>query len=91
MKSPQKGLVYLMYRPVNTEVMQAFLPDLAKQYGTTIEDITELMTTRIGGIQMDTMAEPKEVANLVKFLASPNAAYLTGTNYIIDGRNLPVV
>ena len=49
------------------------------------------MTTRIGGMPMGRMAEPKEVVNLIKFLVSPNAAYLTGTNYIIDGGNLPVV
>ena len=77
--------------PVNTEGMQAFLQDLAKQYGTTTAGVIELMTARIGVTPMGRMAEPEEVADLVQFLVSPKAAYLTGANYIIDGGNLPVV
>jgi NAD(P)-dependent dehydrogenase (short-subunit alcohol dehydrogenase family) len=37
------------------------------------------------------MAEPKETAELVYFLVTPRASYITGTNYHIDGGNFPVI
>jgi len=46
---------------------------------------------RIGGIPMGRMAEPEEVAELVYFLVSPGATFLTGANYIVDGGSFPIV
>ena len=34
---------------------------------------------------MERMAKPNEVADLVMFLASERASYITGTIYILDG------
>jgi NAD(P)-dependent dehydrogenase (short-subunit alcohol dehydrogenase family) len=30
-------------------------------------------------------ADPQEIADLIGFLASPHAAYITGTNIAVDG------
>ena len=88
-----KGVRVLTVSPggVNTVTMQGFLNDYAKSAGISTEEITQKMMDRIGGIPMGRMAEPDEVAELVSFLVSPRAAYLTGANYLIDGGNLPVV
>ncbi|RKR84090.1 NAD(P)-dependent dehydrogenase (short-subunit alcohol dehydrogenase family) [Mucilaginibacter gracilis] len=76
--------------PVKTEGMEAFLNGYANNAGISVEQMTQTMMDKIGGIPMGRMAEPTEVAELVCFLVSPKAAYLTGANYLIDGGNIPV-
>jgi NAD(P)-dependent dehydrogenase (short-subunit alcohol dehydrogenase family) len=39
----------------------------------------------LGGIPIGCAAKPKEVADLVTFLASPRAAFINVTEYVIDG------
>lgn len=74
-----------------TPAMATFLEDLATNAGITVEEMTQNLMARLGGIPMGRMAEPEETADLVHFLVSPRASYITGANYIIDGGNLPVV
>ncbi|MFX1704764.1 SDR family oxidoreductase [Chitinophaga sp. CC14] len=45
----------------------------------------------LGGIPMGRPAKPEEVAEFVGFLVSPRAAYLSGTEYIIDGGTIPTI
>jgi NAD(P)-dependent dehydrogenase (short-subunit alcohol dehydrogenase family) len=74
-----------------TEAMATFLESLAKSADITVEEMTQNLMDRLGGIPMGRMAEPEETAELVYFLVSPRASFITGANYIIDGGNLPVV
>ena len=39
----------------------------------------------------ETAAEHEEVAELVGFLVSPRANYLTSTNFVIDGGTVPTI
>jgi NAD(P)-dependent dehydrogenase (short-subunit alcohol dehydrogenase family) len=74
-----------------TEAMATFLKELAESAGTTPEEMTNKLFERVGGVPLGRMAEPDETAELVHFLVSPKASYITGANYIIDGGNFPVV
>jgi NAD(P)-dependent dehydrogenase (short-subunit alcohol dehydrogenase family) len=74
-----------------TEAMSSFLNDLAKQAGITFEEMTQKLFDRVGGVPLGRMAEPEETAELVYFLVSPKASYISGANYFIDGGNFPVV
>jgi NAD(P)-dependent dehydrogenase (short-subunit alcohol dehydrogenase family) len=74
-----------------TEAMSGFLTDLAKQAGISFEEMTQKLLARVGGVPLGRMAEPEETAELVYFLVSPKASYISGANYVIDGGNFPVV
>ncbi|KQR71149.1 SDR family oxidoreductase [Pedobacter sp. Leaf176] len=74
-----------------TEAMSSFLNDLAKNAGISVDEMTQNLFNRVGGVPLGRMAGPEETAELVYFLVSPNASYITGTNYHIDGGNFPVV
>jgi NAD(P)-dependent dehydrogenase (short-subunit alcohol dehydrogenase family) len=74
-----------------TQAMATFLADLSKKAGITVEETTNNLMARLGGVPMGRMAQPEETAALVYFLVSPAASFITGANYIVDGGNLPVV
>ena len=88
-----KGVRVLTVSPgaTKTPPMEKFIQDYATSTGVGVEDALRQLLSQAGGIPMGRMAEPEEVASLVHFLVSPAAAYLTGTNYAIDGGSLPVV
>ena len=74
-----------------TEAMATFLEELAETAGISTEEMTQKLFERVGGVPLGRMAQPEETAELVHFLVSPKASYITGANYIIDGGNFPVV
>ena len=54
----------------------------AKQLGWTLEKALE---ERAAETALGRIGEPKELANLVAFLASPRSSYITGTTMRVDG------
>jgi NAD(P)-dependent dehydrogenase (short-subunit alcohol dehydrogenase family) len=64
---------------------------LAAQAGTDYEGGKQIIMKSLGSIPLGRPAKPNEVADLIAFLASPRAASITGTEYVIDGCTVPIV
>jgi len=75
---------------VKTQLMLDFIENIAKSSDITFDDAFKSMMDKVG-VPMGRMAEPREVANLVAFLASSEAEYISGINYSVDGGALPTV
>ena len=86
-----KGVRVLTVSPgwINTTASIRMVERIAKSSGGTLEAAKQSIMNALGGIPMGRPAEPSEVADLVGFLVSPHAAYLSGTEYIIDGGTIP--
>jgi len=54
----------------------------AKKANTSIAEMTETMKSYV---PMQRFGSPKEISDVVAFLASPAASYITGTNITVDG------
>jgi NAD(P)-dependent dehydrogenase (short-subunit alcohol dehydrogenase family) len=88
-----KGIRVIRVSPgwVETEAAVAMAGRLAAQAGTDYEVGKQIIMKSLGGIPLGRPAKPKEVADLIAFLASPRAASITGTEYVIDGGTVPTV
>jgi len=88
-----KGIRVVRISPgwVETEASVGLVKELAKKSGTDYEGARQALMDSLGGIPIGRPAKPKEVADLVAFLASPRAASITGTEYVIDGGTVPTV
>lgn len=88
-----KGVRVVRVSPgwVETDAAVALATRLAEQAGTDYEGGKQIIMRSLGGIPIGRPARPKEVADLVAFLASPRAASINGTEYVIDGGTVPTV
>jgi NAD(P)-dependent dehydrogenase (short-subunit alcohol dehydrogenase family) len=88
-----KGVRVLTVSPgwIKTENGTAFLEIISKARNISIEEARQSVMDGLGGIPFGRPAEPAEVAELVGFLVSPRAGYLTGTEYVIDGGTIRTI
>jgi NAD(P)-dependent dehydrogenase (short-subunit alcohol dehydrogenase family) len=88
-----KGVRVVRVSPgwVETEAAVRLAERLAAQAGTDYEGGKQIIMKGLGGIPLGRPAKPKEVAELIAFLASPRAASITGAEYVIDGGTVPTV
>jgi NAD(P)-dependent dehydrogenase (short-subunit alcohol dehydrogenase family) len=88
-----KGIRVVRVSPgwVETDGAVGLVKNLAAAQGTDYDGARRILMDSLGGIPIGRPAKPSEVADLVAFLASPRAASITGTEYVIDGGTVPTV
>lgn len=73
---------------IKTPLMMEFIDSMAKSANISSEEAYQAVMDKVV-VPIGRMGEAQEVAGLVAFLASPEARYITGTNYSVDGGALP--
>jgi NAD(P)-dependent dehydrogenase (short-subunit alcohol dehydrogenase family) len=88
-----KGIRVVQVSPgwVETEAAVGLVNELAANKGTDYEGARQALMDSLGGIPIGRPAQPREVADLVAFLASSRAASITGAEYVIDGGTVPTI
>jgi len=88
-----KGIRVIAVSPgmVKTTAMEDFLHNYASSIGKTFDETQQLVMDSLGGVPLNRLAQPEEIAYLIGFLASPKASYITGANYVIDGGTISTI
>jgi NAD(P)-dependent dehydrogenase (short-subunit alcohol dehydrogenase family) len=86
-----KGVRVVRVSPgwIETDAAVALAERLAREAGTDYEGGKRIIMASLGGIPLGRPAKPREVADLIAFLASPRAGAISGTEHIIDGGTVP--
>ena len=72
--------------PINTDRMSYWEQDRAQELGITQEEFRGQIVDETGrNSPLGRIGEAEDVANVVAFLASPDAAYITGETIVVSG------
>jgi NAD(P)-dependent dehydrogenase (short-subunit alcohol dehydrogenase family) len=76
---------------IETEAAAGLIKRLAEKAGTDLNTARQGLMDSLGGIPMGRTGRPEEVAELVAFLVSDRAPYISGAEFVIDGGTIPTV
>jgi len=76
---------------IETSGAHGMIMDISRGSGISEESARQRIMDMIGGIPVGRTGRPEEVAELVSFLASERAAFISGVDYVIDGGTIPTV
>jgi len=76
---------------IETSGAHGMIMDIARGNGVSEEEARRQIMDMLGGIPVGRPGRPEEVAELVCFLASDRAAFISGVDYVLDGGTIPTV
>jgi NAD(P)-dependent dehydrogenase (short-subunit alcohol dehydrogenase family) len=65
--------------------------EIAALTGMTPESAKEEIIKMLGGLPLGRPGRPEEIAEVVCFLASERAGFISGVDYLVDGGTVPTI
>ncbi|MDF2541565.1 MAG: short-chain dehydrogenase [Herbinix sp.] len=83
----QRGFVLtqLLQGFTETKAAERLIERMAAASGSDYASARQELMDTLGGIPLGRPAKPEEIAELVAFLVSDRASYITGSEHTIDG------
>lgn len=76
---------------IMTDSSEKMMERIAESSKITVKQAKQSVMDALGGIPIGRPASPVDIANLISFLVSSKANYLTGSEFIIDGGTIPTI